>query len=272
MTSDSRLRVLVTGASSGIGEAIAKALAARGLTVFGTSRSPRAGDTNGFEMVPMDVRADESVRECVQTVAGRAGGVDVLINNAGYALTGAAEETSIDEAKEQFETNFFGVVRVTNAVLPLMRKAGAGKIITMGSLVGSVGVPFCSFYCATKFALEGYCEALWYEVRPFGISVSIIEPGWARTSLGHSGATAAARLPAYATAEERATARIHGSIREGISPDQVRNRVLEIIDEPSPALRYPVGGQATWVPRLKSFLPWPAFAGNIAKRFGQPMA
>ena len=272
MVSTQRPRVLVTGASSGIGEAIATVLAERGLTVFGTSRAPRDQRSTSFQMLPLDVRSDASVLECVETIRARAGGVDVLVNNAGYALTSAAEETSIDEAKDQFETNFFGVVRVTNAVLPLMRESGAGKIIMMGSLAGKLGVPFWSFYCATKFALEGYCEALWYEVSPFGISVSIVEPGWVRTSLGHSGPNAAAPLPAYTTHEQRGVERINRFIREGLSPDQVRDRVLQIIDDPSPALRYPVGGQATWVPRMKAFLPWTTFAANMAKRFGQVRA
>jgi short-subunit dehydrogenase len=269
MSSDRRLRVLVTGASSGIGETIATALAGRGLTVFGTSRTPRMDGASGFQMLPLDVRSDESVRECLAAIVSEAGGVDVLVNNAGYALTSAAEETSIDEAKEQFDTNFFGVVRVTNAVLPLMRQVGAGKVIMMGSLAGTLGVPFWSYYCATKFALEGYCEALWYEVRPFGISVSIVEPGWVRTSLGHSGSAAAVPLPAYATFEQRASEAIHRFIRDGLSPDQVRDRVLRIIDDPSPAFRYPVGSQATWLPRVKAFLPWATFASSMAKRFGQ---
>jgi short-subunit dehydrogenase len=195
--------------------------------------------------------------------------VDVVVNNAGYALTSAAEETSIDEAREQFDTNFFGVVRVTNSVLPLMRQAGGGKVIMMGSLAGSLGVPFWSYYCATKFALEGYCEALWYEVRPFGISVSIVEPEWARTSLGHSGRAASAPLPAYAASEQRATAAIQRFIRDGLSPDQVTDRVLRIIDDPSPSFRYPVGSQATWLPRVKALLPWSTFAATLAKRFGQ---
>jgi len=269
MSSDRRLRVLVTGASSGIGETIATALAAKGLTVFGTSRSPRGDGANGIQMLPLDVRSDESVRECVAAIVSRAGGVDVLVNNAGYALTSAAEETSVDEAKEQFDTNFFGVVRMTNAVLPLMRQAGGGKVIMMGSLAGSVGVPFWSYYCATKFALEGYCEALWYEVRPFDISVSIVEPEWARTSLGHSGRTASAPLPAYAASEQRATEAIQRFIRDGLSPNQVRDRVLRIIDDPSPTFRYPAGSQATWLPRVKALLPWATFSATLAKRFGQ---
>src|SRR3989449_1777981 len=154
--------VLVTGASSGIGQAIAQLLTERGFNVYGTSRKPTG------KLIPLDVRSDDSVRACID----RVGPIDVLVNNAGYSLMSAAEETSIDEAKAQLETNFFGAVRMVNAVLPAMRKAGAGKIINIGSLAGITAIPFSAFYTASKFAIDGYSEALWHEVRPFGIHVT----------------------------------------------------------------------------------------------------
>src|SRR6266702_4538899 len=172
--------VLVTGASSGIGQAIAQLLAERGFKIFGTARKPAAPTLGNVTMVPLDVRSDDSVRACID----RVGPIDVLVNNAGYSLMGAAEETSLDEAKAQLETNFFGVVRMVKAVLPAMRKAGAGKIITIGSLAGITAIPFGSFYTASKFAIEGYSEALWHELRPLGISVSVIEPGFVHTTIG----------------------------------------------------------------------------------------
>jgi len=269
MTSARKTRVLVTGASSGIGRAIAETLVARGAIVYGTSRSPGTGASSGVEMLALDVRSDDSVKSCVDTFVARAGGVDVLVNNAGYALTGGAEETSIEEAKEQFDTNFFGVARMTRAVLPFMRQAGGGRIITMGSLVGRLGIPFASFYSATKFALEGYCEALWYEVRPYGIFVSIIEPNWVRTGLGESAPIASAQMPAYSARERASRASIQRYIEEGLEPARVVERVLRALDDPSPTLRYPVGGQATWLPRVKEFLPWSSFAATLGKRFGQ---
>ena len=264
------LRVLVTGASSGIGQAIAATLAEKGLTVFGTSRHAVDGAITPFTMLPLDVRSDHSVRACVGEVLERAGGIDVLVNNAGYALTGAAEETSIEEAKEQFDTNFFGVVRVTNAVLPAMRRAGSGKIITLGSLVGLLGIPFASFYSATKFAIEGYSEALWYELRPFGISVSMLEPGWVRTALTDAGRIPAHSLPVYEGPKQLAAASIRRYVADGLDSHRVTDRVLEIIDDPSPRLRYPVGGDATWLPRLKVVAPWSVLAAGVRKRFGQP--
>src|SRR6266571_3502362 len=179
--------VLVTGASSGIGQAIAQLLTARGFTVYGTSRKPTG------KLIPLDVRSDESVRACVD----RVGKIDVLVNNAGYSLMGSAEETSVDEAKAQLETNFFGVVRMVKAVLPAMRQALAGKIITIGSLAGITAIPFGAFYTASKFALEGYTEALWHELRPLGISVSVIEPGFVHTKIGEGTQIAAVSLGAY---------------------------------------------------------------------------
>ena len=152
--------VLITGASSGIGRATAQLLTERGFTVYGTARRPDRATPEQFRLLALDVRSDDSVRACVDQVLSQTGRLDVLFNNAGYALTGAAEETSLAEAKAQFETNFFGTVRMVNAVLPGMRKAGAGRIVNIGSLAGLTAIPFSAFYCATKFALEAYSEAL----------------------------------------------------------------------------------------------------------------
>ena len=145
--------ILVTGASSGIGQATARLLAGRGFTVFGTARKPQSAQSQGVTMVPLDVRSDESVRACVEQVVAKAGGgrLDVLVNNAGYSLTGAAEETNVDEAKAQLETNFFGVVRMVNAVLPGMRAGGAGKIINISSLAGNTAIPFSAFCRLIRF-------------------------------------------------------------------------------------------------------------------------
>ena len=249
--------VLVTGASSGIGQAIAQLLTTRGFTVYGTSRKPTG------KLIPLDVRSDESVRACVD----RVGKIDVLVNNAGYSLMGSAEETSVDEAKAQLETNFFGVVRMVKAVLPAMRQARAGKIITIGSLAGITAIPFGAFYTASKFALEGYTEALWHELRPFGIHVTLIEPGFIATAIGESTQIAAAPLAAYNGVRQRATAALDQHVKDGISPDAVARRVLRVIQSRSPSLRYPVGTDAAWLPRLKSVLPWPLFAVGVRRTF-----
>jgi short-subunit dehydrogenase len=253
--------VLVTGASSGIGQATARLLAERGFNVFGTARKPEP------PLVALDVRSDDSVRNCVQHVLSQTGRIDVLVNNAGYSLMGAAEETSIDEAKAQLETNFFGVVRMVNAVLPAMRKAGAGKIINIGSLAGITAIPFGAFYTASKFALEGYTEALWHELRPLGINVTLIEPGFVHTPIGGSTQIAAAPLAPYDGVRQRATAALGRHVEHGIAPDAVAKTVLRVVQSRSPSLRYRVGTDAAWFPRLKSVLPWALFAVGVRRTF-----
>src|SRR6266446_818579 len=259
--------ILVTGAASGIGRATARLLAERGFTVFGTARKPDDAAPQGFTMLALDVRSDESVRACVGQIMAKAGRLDVLVNNAGYAVTGAAEETSVDEAKAQLETNFFGAVRMVNAVLPGMRAAGAGKIISISSLAGNTAIPYSAFYSASKFALEGYSESLWYEVRPFGISVSLVEPGFVNTPIGEASPAAERELPAYNVTRKRMLAKFGLSLAGGIPPEQVARSVLQIVESKEPGLRYRVGAQATWLPRLRNVVPWKVYAAGVRKTF-----
>jgi len=259
--------VLVTGTSSGIGRATARLLAERGFTVFGTARKPDAQKRESFTMLALDVRSDESVRACVDQVIAKAGRIDVLVNNAGYTVTGAAEETSVDEAKAQLETNFFGAVRMVNGVLPGMRAAGAGKIINISSLAGNTAIPYSAFYSASKFALEGYSESLWYEIRPLGISVSLVEPGFVNTPIGEAAPAAARPLPAYDAPRKRMLAAFGHALEAGIPPEQVARRVVQIVEHPSPGLRYRVGAQATWLPRLRNVVPWTVYAAGVRKTF-----
>jgi short-subunit dehydrogenase len=255
--------VLVTGASSGIGKATALLLQREGFMVFGTTRRPDAVAPQEFPMLALDVRSDDSVKALFDKV----GRLDVLIDNAGYALTGAAEETTLAEAKAQFETNFFGAVRVVNAALPAMRAARAGKVIIIGSLAGLTAIPFSAFYSATKFALEGYAEALWHELRPFGINVTLVEPGFVRTRLGEASQVAAGPLPVYADFEKRALRAIDGAVSRGMAPERVAARVLGIVQSDQPRLRYRVGADATWLPRLKNVAPWRVFAAGVRRTF-----
>src|SRR5215472_11128124 len=153
--------ILITGASSGVGQTTARLLSEKGFKVFGTSRKPAGrGAASGVEMLPLDVRSDDSVAACVNGVMHAAGQIDVLVNNAAYELAGGVEEISIDEAKEQFETNFFGVARMVKAVLPSMRQRKQGQIVNVTSLSGLSAIPFMGIYSATKFVLEGFTEAL----------------------------------------------------------------------------------------------------------------
>src|SRR4051812_43290917 len=161
---------LITGVSSGIGREIAQLLAERGARVFGSVRSPKsARPIRGVDLVGMDVTDDTSVNAAIQSIVQKAGPVQLLVNNAGYSFMGALEETSIEEARQQFETNLFGVLRVTNAILPGMRQGGYGRIVNISSVLGFLPAPYMGIYAASKHAVEGYTETLDHEVRRFGV-------------------------------------------------------------------------------------------------------
>ena len=215
----------------------------------------------------MDVRSDASVKEFVDTVLKQASRVDILINNAGYVLSGALEETTLEEAKSQFETNFFGVVRLVNAILPIMRKQGNGQIINVSSSVGLVPIPFWGFYSASKFAVEGYTEALHHEVKPFNIKVSLVEPGFIKTNLAHSGQLSANAIGDYDTWRQRTFDAIQQSMENAPEPIIVAETVEHIIKTESPKLRYRVGKDANLVARLRRFAPESMFEKIWRKNF-----
>src|SRR5881227_2241015 len=173
---------LVTGASSGIGEATAERLATAGFEVYGTSRRGAQPGERSFAMLPLDVTSDQSVDAAVAEVIRQKGRIDVLVNNAGFGVAPAgAEESSIEQAKAIFETNFFGLIRMTRAVVPHMRRQGNGRIINIGSVLGFLPAPYMALYAATKHAVEGYSESLDHELRTRGIRVSVIEPAYTKT-------------------------------------------------------------------------------------------
>jgi NAD(P)-dependent dehydrogenase (short-subunit alcohol dehydrogenase family) len=253
----SSLVVLVTGSSSGFGRAIAEGLARDGHRVFAATRGSGpilAGATD----VTLDVTEETSVAKCVDAVMAAAGRIDVLINNAGLGIAGAIEDTSADEARAQFDTNFFGVHRMCRAVLPHMRKQRAGCIINMSSLAGQIAIPFQGFYSASKFAIEGYTEALRMEVRCFSVRVSMIEPGDFATAF-----TANRRMTQASTASSPYFTAC-GSAIERMARDEQANADLSpvveavraILSRDRPALRYP---RANFVQRafasLRPFLP-----------------
>jgi short-subunit dehydrogenase len=232
--------VLVTGASSGLGSAIAAALAARSYQVFGTARTP-AVPSPGFKMLALDVTQDESVKRCIADVIQFAGRIDAVINNAGMGIAGAIEDTAPAEAQSQFETNFFGTHRVCRAVLPIMRVQRAGTIINMSSLAGRIALPFQGFYSATKFAIEAYTEALRMEVRPFGIAVSMIEPGDFATAFTANRRMTIATRPAspYYESASRAIAIMARDERANRDLSPIVRTVQMILASRHPALRYP---------------------------------
>jgi NAD(P)-dependent dehydrogenase (short-subunit alcohol dehydrogenase family) len=234
--------VLVTGASSGFGKAIATSLAAAGWQVYGTTRAATDGGSGALRMLTMDVTSDEAVARGVATVLGERGRIDALVNNAGMGYAGALEDTSLEEARAQFETNFFGMHRVCRAVLPVMRARRSGRIVNMSSLGGLVSVPFQGFYCASKFAVEAYTEALRMEVRPFGIHVSMIEPGDYAT-----GFTAGRRMVAAANADSAYAERCRKAVAQMVRDESanadlgpVVRRVTTLLEAKQPGLRNPV--------------------------------
>ena len=156
--------VLVTGASSGIGKAAAKLFYEKGYVVYGTSRREAVESSDGIAMLKLDVTDDASVQDCVQQVLQREGQIDVLVNNAGYGIAGAVEDTSAEEVKSQLETNLVGLHRMCAAVLPVMRRQGGGKIINISSVAGFIAIPYQAFYSVSKYAVEGYSRALRNEV------------------------------------------------------------------------------------------------------------
>ncbi len=248
---------LVTGASSGIGRACAEMLSARGLRVYGASRTTSANAS--FESLSMDVRDESSVNAAVAQIMKRERRLDVLVNNAGIAIAGAVEDTSIEEAKEQFEANFFGVLRVCRAVLPVLRGQGSGAIVNIGSIGGLIAIPFQGLYSASKFALEGLSESLRMEVAPFGVRVVLIEPGDHRTSLTHNRhATEASKInPAYRDRCGRAVAKMAADEQHGADPAAVARLLYRVIDLSRPRLRYTVGPApqraAVWLKRLMPY-------------------
>jgi NAD(P)-dependent dehydrogenase (short-subunit alcohol dehydrogenase family) len=258
---------LVTGASSGIGQAIARVLAESGFQVFGGSRDPKKipDATDGLRPMRIDVTDDESVTAAVRFVGQSAGRIDLLVNNAGYALFGALEETSLAEARAQFETNFFGVLRVTQAVLPMMRERGAGRIVNISSVLGFLPAPYWGIYAATKHALEAYTETLDHEIRSFGLHAVLVEPNFTRTDLGRHGQSSGT-VPAYATHRKRVIDTILHKTATGEDPGAVAQVVLRAATAARPLLRYPVGGGVT-LSRLRRFLPARMLDRSLRKEF-----
>lgn len=266
--------ILITGATSGIGRAVAADLTRRGHTVFGTGRAPTTATLDGFALLPLDISSTESVRAAAAAVIERAGRIDVLINNVGAMLFGAAEETTIAELSEQLELNLFGTARMVQAALPALRAQGGGKIINMSSLGGRAGLPYLSAYNAAKFALEGYSEALRLELLPYNILVSLVEPAGVKSgSLDRSQHRAAGRNPAYNDAADRIMARMRvEQERDGIALDTVAAAVARIVAARRPQLRYTVGGQARMVTLLQRWLPQRWYEAAVSRQLALPPA
>jgi NAD(P)-dependent dehydrogenase (short-subunit alcohol dehydrogenase family) len=246
---------LVTGASSGIGEATAERLAQAGYLVYGTSRRAKSGKRS-FEMLPLDVTSDESAAAAVAEVMRREGRIDLLVNNAGFGVAPAgAEESSIDQARSIFETNFFGLIRMTRAVVPHMRRQRSGRIINIGSVLGFLPMPYGALYAASKHAVEGYSESLDHELRTRGIRVSVIEPAYTKTAFDANFMEPDATLDEYRVAREGVNRRISQIMASAESPDVVADTVLKAANAAHPKLRYAAGKLARRLRWLRRLLP-----------------
>ena len=257
---------LVTGASSGIGKAAALALVQAGFDVVGTSRNAaRVAPLRGVTFLDLDVTSDESVRTLVRGVIERFGRIDVLVNNAGTGAAGAAEESSVAQDQRVFDINFFGLVRMTKAVLPHMRARGRGRIINISSVLGLVPAPYMASYAATKHAIEGYSESMDHELRAHGVRVLLIEPAYTRTGFDANALQPDAPLPIYA-AQRQAFDRVMASaMAVGDDPATVARSIVAVATDPKPRLRSTAGSTAGRVSALRRFVPAWAFDRQIRK-------
>jgi NAD(P)-dependent dehydrogenase (short-subunit alcohol dehydrogenase family) len=247
---------LVTGTSSGIGEATAERLATAGYKVYGTSRRGAQPGQRSFEMLPLDVTSDESVEAVVREVMRLDGRIDLLVNNAGFSVAPAgAEESSMEQAWSIFDTNFFGIVRMTRAVVPHMRHQGGGRIINIGSVLGFLPRPYNALYAATKHAIEGYSESLDHELRTRGIRILVIEPGYTKTQFDANLLEADSKLEEYREVRAALGKQLKEALAAADQPDVVADVVLEAASAARPKLRYTAGAGASRLRLLRRFAP-----------------
>ncbi|MBM4763405.1 SDR family oxidoreductase [Bacillus sp. B15-48] len=273
-----RKNAIVTGSSSGFGLLCVLELAKSGFHVIATMRDiskadklfeeARKQNSEPFiEVQPLDVTSSESISQFTSYLSNL-NSVDILVNNAGIAIGGFCEELSIDDYRQQFDTNFFAVVAITQAVLPFMRKSGGGRMINMSSISGQFGFPGLSPYAASKHALEGFSESLRLEVKPFGIDVVLIEPGSYKTNIWTSmDQISISENSPYHSYMVKLQTEIESEKANHGSPEEVAALVAQVASqEKTPKLRYPIGKSVKTNIRLKAFLPWQFIESLIFKK------
>jgi NAD(P)-dependent dehydrogenase (short-subunit alcohol dehydrogenase family) len=269
---------VVTGSSSGIGLETSLMLARNDYITYATMRTPdkkvvikttAEKENLPIKVVQLDVTDDNSVKSAIKTINSEAGRIDVLVNNAGYALGGAIEDLSMEEIKAQYETNLLGLIRVTQSVLPIMRRQKSGIIVNLSSAAGIFGVPGASAYTSTKFAVEGLSESIGYELEPFGIKVVLIEPGFVKTNFANAMVLAKnSQNPTspYLQMMQRIVANSTDATKSGSSADLVSKVILDAVTNSNPKLRYLVGKDAEdWVASKNSMNETEFF--NLIKNF-----
>jgi NAD(P)-dependent dehydrogenase (short-subunit alcohol dehydrogenase family) len=271
MNASSGKTAIVTGASSGIGRASAEALARAGFTVFGTSRRTTSTGPDGVTMLACDVTDSAAVDALVSKVLSQTSRIDLLVNNAGVGLFGGAEESSVQQVQALFDVNLFGVIRMTNAVLPSMRRRGEGRIVNIGSVLGLVPAPYSAHYSAAKHALEGYSESLDHEVRAFNIRVSVIEPAFVRTVFDQNGIEPDSMLKEYDRARAGVDALLRDVMPKADRPEVVADVVVKAATDARPRRRYTAGKSARQVSLLRRFAPTGMFDKSLRKQFHLPV-
>jgi NAD(P)-dependent dehydrogenase (short-subunit alcohol dehydrogenase family) len=261
---------IVTGTSGGIGEATALALHAAGYRVFGTYRRPPATRPAGIEYLACDVTSDESVTAAVSEVLSKTGRIDLLVNNAGVGLVAGAEESSLEQAKSLFDVNLFGLIRMTKAVLPTMRRQGSGRIVNLSSVMGLIPAPFMALYSASKHAVEGYSESLDHEIRGSGIRAVLVEPAYTRTSFEGNVYQPDQQLEVYQSARTNAKAVLRDGMKTADTPELVASAVVKASTAANPHRRYAAGRKARQVSLLRRFVPESAFDRSLRKQMRLP--
>ena len=249
--------ILITGASSGFGLMLANNLHQQGFNVIGTSRNPEkyAGKVS-FTLLRLNIDDDNSIQSFADELFKNIKSLDVLVDNAGYMVTGIAEETSIDVGRQQFETNFWGTVKVTNALLPHFRRQKSGQIITVSSIVGLIGPPNLSYYSASKHAVQGYFKSLRFELNQFNIKVSMVEPVWFKTNLGQNAFSPTdGNIADYNLYRKRVSAATQKGMDEAEAPDAVVNVITKLIGTKEPKFSNPVGKMTGMILFLQSYGP-----------------
>ncbi|MBK9479655.1 MAG: SDR family oxidoreductase [Bacteroidetes bacterium] len=246
--------ILVTGASSGLGLLIANELHRKGFNVIGTSRNPeKIKSTVPFKMIALNLDSDNSITTLPERLFKEIDKLDILINNAGFLVTGIAEEIPIELGRKQFETNFWGTIKVTNAILPFFRNQKFGKIITVGSITGLVAFPNTSYYASSKHALEGYFKALRYELTEFNIRVAMIEPGSFRTNIMENSSTTLNRIEDYNRLRTKSEKYADLIVEQGEDPKMVASKVLKVVETENPRFRNLVGKGLSVLVTLQHF-------------------
>ncbi len=234
--------ILITGASSGFGLLIAKELHNNGYNVIGTSRNPeKYNSILPFKMISLDLDSDHSINTLPERLFKEINQLDVLINNAGFLVNGIAEETPIELGRKQFETNFWGTIKITNTILPFFRKQKSGKIITIGSIVGLVSFPSTAYYAASKHSLEGYFKAIRYELNEFNIRVAMVEPSSFKTNIIANSSSPASKIEDYNSLRKKIEGFTNELVKNAEDPSKVMNTVLQIIESEKPKFRNIVG-------------------------------